>query len=114
MSTSPSRGSYTTPRDTIFLCVLLRSQYFQRFIASASRSAQAGFNKGDLAAINFPMPPIGEQHRIVAKVDELTMLCDRLEASLAAGDGTRGHLLNALIAEALTPDGRELKLASSP
>ena len=49
----------------------------------------------------FPLPPIAEQHRIVAKVDELMTLCDWLEASLATGDETRGRLVEALLHEAL-------------
>ena len=60
----------------------------------------------------FPVPPIAEQTRIVAKVDELMVLCDRLEANLAAADETRRRLLEALIAEALASDEeRELEAA---
>lgn len=52
----------------------------------------------------IPLPPIKEQRRIVAKVDELMTLCDRLEASLTVGEDTRRRLLDALLHEALTPD----------
>jgi type I restriction enzyme S subunit len=50
-----------------------------------------------------PIPPLAEQHRIVAKVDALMALCDRLEASLAATADTRRRLLDALLADALAP-----------
>ena len=43
--------------------------------------------------------------RIVAKVDELMALCDRLEASLTTGDDTRCRLLGALLIDALEPGG---------
>ena len=49
----------------------------------------------------FPVPPLAEQHRIVAKVDELMALCDRVEANLATGDDTRRRLLDALLHEVL-------------
>ena len=55
----------------------------------------------------FPLPPLAEQHRIVAKVDELMVLCDRLEASLTASDQTRTRLLDGLLAEALAPEAMQ-------
>jgi type I restriction enzyme S subunit len=50
-----------------------------------------------------PLPPLMEQHRIVAKVDKLMALCDRLEESLAGLEIHRSRLLNALLMEALAP-----------
>lgn len=64
-----------------FAYLLLKSDIFQTNMVGASRSAQAGFNKSDLASINFPLPPLAEQQRIVAKVDELMGICDRLEVA---------------------------------
>ena len=61
------------------------------------------FTGKGLAAYLFPLPPLAEQHRIVAKVDELMALCDRLEASLAIGDDTRCRLLDAMLHETLEP-----------
>jgi len=60
-------------------------------------------NLGDLQTVALPIPPHSEQHRIVAKVDELMALCDRLEASLATGDAAR-RLLEALLHETLAPE----------
>jgi type I restriction enzyme S subunit len=56
-----------------------------------------------LSKLVFPLPPLAEQHRIVAKVDELMALCDRLEASLASAAIERARLLEALLHEALVP-----------
>jgi type I restriction enzyme, S subunit len=58
------------------------------------------------------IPPLTEQLRIVAKVDELMAVCDGLETSLATADETRRRLLKALLAEALSPgEKRELEAA---
>jgi type I restriction enzyme S subunit len=51
----------------------------------------------------IPLPPLAEQHRIVAKVDELMALCDRLEASLQQADEHRRRLLETLLHQALEP-----------
>lgn len=58
----------------------------------------------------IPIPPLAEQRRIVAKVDALMALCDRLQASLTAAVTTRRRLLDALLGDALAPtDDRELE-----
>jgi type I restriction enzyme S subunit len=73
---------------------------------------QMNISQDKLRAVPVPLPPLAEQQRIVAKVDELMALCDRLEASLAATATTRRLLLDALLAEALAPDEeRELEAA---
>jgi len=46
----------------------------------------------------FPLPPLPEQHRIVAKVDELMALCDRLEAAQTDSEQAHQTLVNELLA----------------
>jgi type I restriction enzyme S subunit len=67
--------------------------------------------QGVLERIGVGLPPLPEQQRIVAKVDELMALCDRLEASLTAARTTRRRLLDAVLAEALDPATQALAAA---
>jgi type I restriction enzyme S subunit len=60
--------------------------------------------KGKLEALLIALPPIAEQHRIVAKVDELMALCDRLEEARAAREAKRDQLAAASLARLNTPD----------
>ena len=72
-------------------------------IQGLTQSTHGHFAMSDYEKRVFPLPPLAEQHRIVAKIDELMAVCDRLEASLTATDATRRRLLDALLAEALMP-----------
>ena len=67
------------------------------------QTGQANVNGTALKNMLIPLPPLAEQHRIVAKVDELMTLCDRLEASLTTSNQTRTRLLEALLIETLMP-----------
>lgn len=66
-------------------------------------TAQPKMNQAKMNSIPVALPPLSEQHRIVAKVDELMALCDQLEASLVEGEQTRSRLLEAVLHEALEP-----------
>lgn len=50
----------------------------------------------------IPLPPLAEQHRIVAKVDELMALCDEMETRITTNTATSGKLLEATMQEALS------------
>ncbi|KAF1682920.1 type I restriction endonuclease subunit S, partial [Pseudoxanthomonas broegbernensis] len=58
---------------------------------------------GGVETLLMPVPPLEEQRRIVAKLDELMALCDQLEASLTTGEAARTQLLEALLNGALSP-----------
>jgi type I restriction enzyme S subunit len=46
------------------------------------------------------LPPLAEQERIIAKVDELTALCDRLDATTASKLNLRERLAASVVAAA--------------
>lgn len=64
---------------------------------------QANVNGTKLRNMMIPIPPLAEQHRIVAKVDELMALCDRLEAQLTTTQTESRRLLEAVLHETLAP-----------
>ena len=70
------------------------------------RSAKCQLGQS-LRRIAVPLPPLAEQHRIVARVDELMALCDQLEAQLTATEADSRRLLEAVLHEALAPELEE-------
>ena len=85
-----------------FVVLALKASDFRELAWSkAGTGTLPIISKGKWEVLSVPLPPLAEQHRIVAKVDELMALCDRLEASLTTRDETRGRLLESVLHEAL-------------
>lgn len=86
------------PFDSNYFKFVLRSPYFVSFVNSKSygmKMPRLGTEDGRQAL--FPLPPIAEQHRIVAKVDEVMALCDRLEAQQADAESAHAQLVVTLL-----------------
>ena len=63
--------------------------------------AQPKMNQAKMNSIHIMLPPLAEQHRIVAKVDELMALCDQLKNSLHQAQETQILLTDAVVENAL-------------
>lgn len=74
-------------------------------------STFAAISKSDLDDFRIPVPPLGEQKRIVKKVDQLMELCDRLEAQQQQREERHADLASAAMArfaDAPTPANLQL------
>ncbi len=88
-----------------FQWIVLRSPFMVSCVEEEMRGqAYPAINDTDFARLPFPLPPLAEQRRIVAKVDELMALCDRLEAARTERETTRDRLTAASLARLNAPD----------
>ncbi len=81
-------------------------EHYRKGVGISNMSGKA------LASIPFTLPPLAEQHRIVAKVDELMALCDRLEAEQADAAGAHARLVDTLL-DTLTQSADAADLAAN-
>ncbi len=83
-----------------YLFYVLRSKR-EHFRSLGAGGAQPNISKAKLVAEPIALPPEAEQHRIVARVDELMALCDRMEGGLREGQEGAARLLEAALTRTL-------------
>ena len=80
----------------------LRSPIFVSYVESCQTGiAYPAINDKQFFSGIIAVPPLAEQHRIVAKVDELMALCDDLKQSLNDAQTTQMQLTDAVTEQAV-------------
>jgi type I restriction enzyme, S subunit len=74
--------------------------------------SREGLSIAKLSNFLIPLPPLAEQSRIVARVEELMRMCDALEAKGGLEDAQHAELLNTLLG-ALTDSASSEELAAN-
>jgi type I restriction enzyme S subunit len=89
--------------DSHYTNITLKDARLLDAVFSKSTGTANQANIGIDAILNWvlPVPPHKQQHRIVAKVDELMAICDQLKARLSDAQTTQLNLADALVKEAL-------------
>jgi type I restriction enzyme S subunit len=83
-----------------YVCYMMNAKKTRETIEKmcATTAGNIGLSAGKLKTVELPIPPLDAQHRIVAKIDRLMELCDRLDQQIDAAANKQAILLNAVIA----------------
>jgi type I restriction enzyme, S subunit len=85
--------------DTTFLWqYMLSAAFLAQSVKKDTRVAMPKINQEELSRILVSVPPLAEQRRIVARVEQLTRLCDALEARLREERAAAERLAEVLCA----------------
>lgn len=84
-----------------YIHVVLISDYiFSEIMNVQVGISREGLSKAKLSNLLIPLPPINEQHRIVAKVEKLMATCDALEVEVAKSRTETDRLMQTVLKEA--------------
>jgi type I restriction enzyme S subunit len=84
--------------DPRFILNLYLSDRFYRAFRRRMTGIIGGIARSEFVNIPIALPPVGEQKRIVAKLDELMVWCDQLETARTEREAARDRLMVASVA----------------
>jgi type I restriction enzyme S subunit len=87
-----------------FISLVNNSRFSRAYyaeVAGGTSSSMKNVSREQIRSLVVALPPLAEQHRIVAKVDELMALCEQLKARLSDAQTTQLHLADAVVENAL-------------
>lgn len=88
------------PEVAAWLKSFMMSDSFQeRLLLEATGMTATGIKASKLKEIAVPIPPLEEQYRIIAKVNQLMELCDSLDQQIDAATIKQAELLDAMMAQ---------------
>jgi len=92
-------NSHIDPRFQ--LSMMLSEMFLAQVRLAENRVKMPKLNQESLTSFVVPLPPLKEQSRIVAKVDELLIVCDQLKLRLTQARQHHEHLASVLVEQAV-------------
>ena len=80
-----------------FLLFFYLTPKFSDFFTEAMTGIIGGVSIAKFLKLFVPLPPLPEQHRIVAKIDQLMILCDEIEKYIDVANSNQTELLNVVM-----------------
>jgi type I restriction enzyme S subunit len=91
---------FITNVERNYILYFFRTEYCRDHLGGKSvGTTMTNLNQGILEAMPIPVAPSKEQHRIVAKINQLMSMCDTLEQQIDAARESQSALLNAMMAQ---------------
>jgi len=82
-----------------FVEIFLRSPVFGKVLDEVGTTTINQITQSNLKGSLFPLPPLPEQHRIVARAKHVLGLCEDLEVKLAGAEKASEELMGAVVRE---------------